>query len=73
MHCLDDLCRIDALQVGRGGAQVSVPELALDQIHGDALPRQLDRVCMPELVRREPAADSGLERQSAQLATYGRA
>jgi hypothetical protein len=38
----------------------------------DALAGQLDGVCMPELVRREPAADSGLERESAQLATHGR-
>ena len=48
-----------------------MPELALDQIHGDALARQLDGMCMPELVRREPAADTGLEREPAQLATHG--
>jgi hypothetical protein len=42
------------------------------QIHGNALARQLDGVRMPELVRREPAADTGLERESSQLATRGR-
>ena len=53
MHRLDDLCGIDALQVCRGGAEVSVPELALNQIHADALVRQLDGVRMPGL---RPAA-----------------
>jgi hypothetical protein len=68
LHELASRCRSRT-----GGAEVGVPELGLDQIHGDALARQLDGVCMPELVRREPAADSGLERESAQLATDGRA
>ena len=37
-------------------------ELALDHDERDALVRHLDRVSVPELVRREPAPDTGCER-----------
>ena len=42
-----------------------MPELALDDHQRDALARHLDRVCMPELVRREPATHPGCDRGSA--------
>jgi hypothetical protein len=44
VHSLDDLGWVDALQVSRGGAEVGVPELALDQGHGDPFAGQFDRV-----------------------------
>lgn len=36
--------------------EVGVPELALDHDERDALVRHLDRVRVPQLVRREPPA-----------------
>jgi hypothetical protein len=56
----DDLAAVDALQVDAGDAEVGVPELALDDDERDAFVRHLDRVSMPELVRRKPALDTGL-------------
>ena len=42
-------------------------ELALDQRKRDSLVQELDGVRVPELVGREPAPDSCLERELAQL------
>ena len=44
-----------------------VAELALDERQRDPLVQQLDRVRMTQLVRREPAPDSCLEREMAKL------
>jgi hypothetical protein len=56
---VDDFAEVDALQVGRGGAEVGIAELALDDVDRDALAGQLDRVSVAELVRREAASDAG--------------
>lgn len=40
-------------------------QLALDDVHGHGLPCQLDRVCMTQLMRREPATDSDLNSKPA--------
>ena len=57
---VDDLARIDPLQVGAGGPEVGMPELSLDYVDWHPLPGKLDRVRMPQLVRREPAANTRL-------------
>ena len=66
MDGLDDLVGVDALQVDRGHAEVAVAELALDDVQRHAFARQLDRVRVAELVRREAAtyAGSGCARRS---------
>ena len=47
-----------------------MPELALDDVDRDALPRELDRVRMAELMRREPT-DRSLTGELAQLGAGG--
>jgi hypothetical protein len=47
---IDDLARIDALQIGRGRAQVGVAELALDDVDRDAFAGELDRVRVAQLM-----------------------
>jgi hypothetical protein len=44
---------VDALQIDRGDPEVAVSELALDDDQRHAAARYLDRVCVPQLVRRE--------------------
>lgn len=44
MGGVDDLGALDALQVDRGGAEVGVAQLTLDDVEGDALVGQLDGV-----------------------------
>jgi hypothetical protein len=63
----DDLLRGDAFEVGAGGREVCVPELALDQWQRDPLTQQLDGVGMAELMRREATPDPSLDREVAQL------
>jgi hypothetical protein len=48
----DDLAGIDALEVDAGNAEVGV--LALNHNKWDALVRHLDRMGVPQLMRREP-------------------
>jgi hypothetical protein len=47
----DDLLGGDPFEVGAGGREVCVPELALDQRQRDPLVQQLDGVRMPQLER----------------------
>ena len=42
-------------------------ELALDDVDRDPLPRELDGVRVPKLMRREPAPDPSLSGELAQL------
>jgi hypothetical protein len=58
MHGADDLAAVDSLEVDAGDAQVGVSELALDHDEGDAFVRHLDRVRVPELMRRESTPDT---------------
>jgi hypothetical protein len=56
----DDLLGVDPLQVGAGGREMRVPELALDQRQRDPLMQQLNGVGMTQLMRinrrRTPAS-----------------
>jgi hypothetical protein len=66
---VDDFAGVDALEVDGGHAEVAVAELALDDVEWDAFARELDRVCVTSLMRREPSPDAGthgaaLERRS---------
>ena len=67
----DDLFGVDALQVDRGGAEIRVAELALDDVERHALARKLDGVGVAQLVRRKarrtPAAVT-VRRSSARAA-----
>ena len=51
---VDDLTGVDSLQVDRRNPEVCVPELPLDNRQRDPFVRHLDRVRVPQLVRREP-------------------
>ena len=68
---VDDLPRVDPLQVNRRNPEVRVPELPLDDRQRDPFVRHLDRVGVPELVRCEPPPHSGLGRESAKLTAGG--
>ena len=63
----DDLLRVDALEVDAGGAEVGMPELALDDVGRHALARQLERVRVAQLVRREPVPDTGADGDPPEL------
>jgi hypothetical protein len=62
-----DLGVVDAAPVHRRDPEVGMPELPLDDHQRDALTRHLDRVCMPELMWRQPATHPGCDRGVAQL------
>jgi hypothetical protein len=53
----DDLLGVDPLQVDRRGAEIHMPQLALDDVQRHALTGELERVRVTHLVRREPAPD----------------
>jgi hypothetical protein len=55
------------LQVNRRGAEIGVPELALDDVERDALAGELERVCVAQLVRRKAAPDSRAGGEPAEL------
>ena len=63
----DDLLGVDALQVDRGGVEVGVAELALDDVERDALAREFDGVGVAELVRRKPSPHPGLRGEAVEL------
>jgi hypothetical protein len=67
---VDDLGVVDALEVGRGDAEVGMAELALDHVQRDALAGHLDGVGVTELVRGESAPDRGLDGEAAQLGAH---
>ena len=66
MDGVDDLGVVDTAQVRRCDPEVRVPELPLDH-QRDPLARHLDGMSMAELMRREPAPDSGRPGGAAQL------
>ena len=57
MNGSDDLGVVDPAQVAGGDGEVGMPELSLDYEQRDPLARHLHRMCVPELVWREPASD----------------
>lgn len=59
MDRLDDLGVVDTAEIPGGDRQIGVAELALDNDQRDPLPRHLDRVRVPELMRSESAPHSG--------------
>jgi hypothetical protein len=63
----DDLGVVDPLQIDRGGAEVGVPRLALDDVERDPLVRELDGVGVAELVGGEPPPHAGLGGDAPQL------
>jgi hypothetical protein len=71
VHGVDDLARVDPLQIDRGDPEVCMPELALNDWQRDALVRHLDCGSMPELVRRKAPTHPSLGRQSAKLTARG--
>jgi hypothetical protein len=56
---VDDLGTVDSLEVNARDAEVGVPELPLDDDERDAFVGHLDRVCVPQLMRRESATNTG--------------
>jgi hypothetical protein len=64
---VDDLPDINPLQIHAGGRDIRMPELPLDDRQRHALPRELDRVSMAELMRRKPAPHTRSEGVAAQL------
>jgi hypothetical protein len=62
----DDLFGVDALRVDRGGADVGVAELALDD-ERQALASELDGGRVPQLVRCEAPSDPRLGGEPAEL------
>ena len=64
-----DLGVVDPAQVHGGDPEVGMPELPLDDHERYALVRHLDRVSMPQLMRRKPPTHPGCDRRIAQLDT----
>jgi hypothetical protein len=64
---VDDLGVVDRAEVRGGHAEVGLPELALDDDQGHALTRHLNGMRVSQLVRREPAANSGFASGVAKL------
>jgi hypothetical protein len=71
MDRLDDLSCVDALVINRCDAEMGMSELPLDDGQPDPFVGHLDRVSVPELVRREPPAHPRLDREPAKLTPRG--
>jgi hypothetical protein len=67
MHGIDDLTGIDPLQIGAGGPEIGMPELALDDVHRHALAGEFDGVSMPQLMGGKPAAAPPPQRRAPAL------
>jgi hypothetical protein len=64
---LDDLGVVDSAEVSGRDCQVGVTELALDHDQRNPLARHLNRMRVPQLMRREPATNPSRERRVAEL------
>jgi hypothetical protein len=62
---------LDPLQVGRGRAEVGMPELALDDVGRHPLAREFDSMRMPQLMWRQTAANARLRSEFSQFAAHG--
>lgn len=71
MDRVDDLSRVDSLEVDRRNPKVGMPELPLNNRQRDPFVGHLDRMSMPELVRRKPPPHPSLRRELAKLTTRG--
>jgi hypothetical protein len=58
---------VDPLEIDRRGAEVGVPELALDDAERDALAGELDRVRVAQLVRGHATPDPSSSGEPAEL------
>jgi hypothetical protein len=67
----DDLLGVDPLQVDRGGAEVGVAELALDDVQRHALASEFERMRVAQLVRREAPPDPGADGEPPELGADG--
>jgi hypothetical protein len=67
VHGGDDLFGVDPLQVDRRRAEIHMTQLALDDVQRHAFARELERMGVAQLVRREPAPNARLKREPAQL------
>jgi hypothetical protein len=67
----DDLLDIDPLQIGAGGRQLRVAELALNQRQRNPFVQQLDSVRMPELMWGYAPAHACLDGELVQLEAHG--
>ena len=72
MDGADDLAAVDALEVDACDAKVGVSELALDHHQRDALVRHLDRMSVPQLMRREATPHARRSGGMVQLFARGR-
>lgn len=71
MHSVDDLAGVDSLQVDARDAEVGMPELPLNNRQRDPFVRHLDRMSMPQLVRRKPPPHPSLRGEPAKLTRRG--
>jgi hypothetical protein len=67
----DDFLRVYALQVDRGGAEVGVTELSLDDVQRHAFASELERVGVAELMRRKPASYPGVGGETVEFKSHG--
>jgi hypothetical protein len=65
------ISRVDPLEVNRRNPKVGMPELPLNNRQRNPFVRHLDRMSMPQLVRREPTPHPGLHGEPAKLSTRG--
>jgi hypothetical protein len=56
---VDDLGVVDPAEIGGGDPEIGMAQLALDDDQRDPLAGHLNSVGVPQLMRRESAADSG--------------
>jgi hypothetical protein len=68
---VDNLAGIDPLEIDRRDPKMGMPELSLDDRQRDPFVRHLDRMSVPELVRREPAPDASLTSEPSKLTSRG--
>ena len=64
---LDDLGVVDPAEVSRCDREIGVTEMALDHDQRDPFTRHLNRVRVPQLMRREPTTHPGRDRGVVQL------
>jgi hypothetical protein len=64
---LDDLGVVDSAEVSGCDREIDMAELALDHDQRDPFARHLNRVRVPQLMRREPATDPGGNRDVVKL------
>jgi hypothetical protein len=69
---VDDLRRVNALQISARNPEMRMPKLALNNRQWDPLTSHLYSVSMAELVWRKPAAHTGHHGESTQFRTSTR-